>query len=63
MAALALQAYPSGVGRGGSAFPFVGHDAEDQVRIAFLIDEVWPDAAGPGADVFEELLKALDAAR
>ena len=55
--------YPFGVGRGGSAFPFVGHDAFDQVRIAFLIDEELPDAAGPGADVLEELVKALDAAR
>lgn len=51
------------MGRGGSAFSFVGHDALDQVRIAFLIDEELSDAVGPGADVLEELLKAFGSAR
>jgi len=51
------------VSRGRSAFPIVGQDALDQFRIGFLIDEELADAAGPGADVGEELLKTLDAAR
>ena len=39
----------------------VGDDAFDDVRVAVLVDEELPDAAGPGSGVGDELLQAFDA--